>query len=204
MLIFLGASACTAPKFYIFTEANFYHTGAFQTIHPHKYKLCIIHHRWPLISCCKVWTTGTQLFEPFSTSLWRKVLLLYGGMTLKETMQTIFCELKSSFCIGLNVRQSSPVLWIEVQLWYCNAAVPACAVQLKQTKPNIMEPTKHNKMNVGIYLLDWNFQCIFDCLTSSSWGNDFWQKWSGHLTECKGGGPDSAALNEVPAMVSNG
>ena len=26
--------------------------------------------------------------------------------------------------------------------------------------------------------------------------------WSEHLTECKGGGPDSAASNEVPAMVS--
>ena len=49
--------------------------GTFQTIHPHKYKLCIIHHRWPLISCSKVWTTGTQLYEPFSISLWRKVLL---------------------------------------------------------------------------------------------------------------------------------
>ena len=110
VLIFLGASACTAPKFYIFTEANFYHTGAFQTIHPHKYKLCIIHHRWPLISCCKVWTTGTQLYEPFSKCLWRKVFLLHGGMTLEETLQTMFCELKSSLCVGLNVRQSSPVL----------------------------------------------------------------------------------------------
>ena len=44
-------------------------------MYQHKYKLCIIHHRWPLISCSKVWTTGTQLYEPFSISLWRKVLL---------------------------------------------------------------------------------------------------------------------------------
>ena len=63
---------------------------------------------------------------------------------------------------------------------------------------NILEPTKHNKTNVGVYFLG----CISERLTLSSWENDSWQKWSGHLTECKGGGPDSAVLNEVPAMVS--
>ena len=33
------------------------------------------YYRRALISRCKVWTTGTQLYEPFSTCLWRKVLL---------------------------------------------------------------------------------------------------------------------------------
>ena len=32
-------------------------------------------HRWQLILCCKVWTKGTQFYEPFSTCLWKKVLL---------------------------------------------------------------------------------------------------------------------------------
>ena len=32
-------------------------------------------YRWVLIQRCKVWTTSTQLYEPFSTCLPRKVLL---------------------------------------------------------------------------------------------------------------------------------
>ena len=116
-------------------------------------------------------------------------------MTLEETLQTMFYELKFSLNIGLNARQSSLVLWIEKQLWCCGAAVSACAVQLErnQTKYSGTNRTQQNK-----------------CLCLSSWmkllmhlwaSNDSWQKWSGHLTECKGGGPDSAALNEVLAMM---
>ena len=74
-------------------------------------------------------------------------------MTLSKTLQTLFCELKSSLCIGLNVCQSSPVLWIEKQLWCCGAAELPVLCSLKQTKPNILEPTKLNKTNVGVYLL---------------------------------------------------
>ena len=63
----------------------------------------------------------------------------------------LFWELKSRYCIGLTVRQSSSVLWIEKQLWCCDAAVSACAVQLQinQTKYSGTNKTQQNKCRWG-------------------------------------------------------
>ena len=105
----------------------------------------------PLIPFFRHWTMCTQHYGQCSSTLSRKVLLSHVPITLKETLQTLFWELKSSLCIGLNVRQSSPVLWIEKQLWCCDAAVSACAVQLEinQTKYSATNKTQQNKCRWG-------------------------------------------------------
>ena len=120
--------------------------------------LNIRHYRFHIIPRKRSWTLGTQHNEQFSASLSRKVLLYYVWITLEETLQTMFWELKSSLCIGLNVCQSSSVLWIVKQLWCCGAAEFACAVQLEinQTKYSGTNKTQQNKcrcLSSGLKLL---------------------------------------------------
>ena len=112
------------------------------------------HYRFHIIPRQRSWKHNEQ----FSASLSRKVLLYYVWITLEETLQTMFWELKSRYCIGLTVRQSSSVLWIVQQLWCCGAAVSACAVQLErnQTKYSGTNKTQQNKcrcLSSGVKLL---------------------------------------------------
>ena len=80
-------------------------------------------------------------------------------MTLEETLQTMFCELKSSLCIGLNVRQSSPVLWIEMQLWCCDAAVSHTVRQILFINQTI--PANHPKEGLVVFHIFMSKQIIF-------------------------------------------